>query len=58
MAAPTKVYARKVWANVTPEQLADLNREATLTGSTASEVVRQALTAYFARSPKTRRTER
>jgi hypothetical protein len=50
MAAPTKVYAKKVWANVTPEQLAAVNREVSLTGISVSDLVRNALEAYLARS--------
>lgn len=47
MAAPTKVYVRKVWANVTAEQLAAVNREAALTGSSISDVVRAAIDAHL-----------
>ncbi len=54
MAAPTRVYAKKVWANVTPEQLAAVNREVALTGTSVSDLVRDALDLYFA-TPKRRR---
>ncbi len=48
MGRPT-VYGRRLRVYVTPEHLAHINREATLTGVTPSAVMRAALTAYFAR---------
>lgn len=47
MAAPTRVYAMKVRAFVTAERLADIRREAMLTGRSTSDVIRAALDAYF-----------
>jgi hypothetical protein len=55
MAAPTKVYAQKVWANVTQEQLDVLNRRISLTGESVSDIVREALARYLASPPKKRR---
>lgn len=55
MAAPHKVYAKKVWINFTTEQLQGMEREALLTGSTVSEVVRRAMDAYLATPAKQKR---
>lgn len=55
MAAPTKVYAKRLRANITAEQEAAIRREVTLTGMTTSEVTRLALDGYFARPAKRRR---
>jgi len=51
MGRPT-IYGRRVRIYVTTEQLAAINREAALTGVTPSEVMRAALTAWFAKEHK------
>jgi hypothetical protein len=42
-------FGRQVRVYVSAEHLSALNREATLTGVTRSDVMREALSAYFAR---------
>ncbi len=55
MAAPYKVYARKVEIGLTAEQLREIDRECALTGMTTSEVIRKAVTRYLMRAKKQRR---
>lgn len=55
MAAPHKVYARKVWVNLTAEHLAEIQREISLGGGNHSVVMRKALDAYFAPIAKRKR---
>ena len=43
MAAPIKVYAKRLRANITAEQESAIQREAALTGQTPSEITRRAL---------------
>lgn len=47
MAAPTRTFAKRLRANITAEQEAAINREAALTGSSTSDVVRASIDAYL-----------